>query len=405
MRAVVFDLSVPKYLAAKAFGKRVRALYDGAPSCLSFRDDLPAPRLPDADWVRLRPIAAGVCGSDVGIVYFKSAPTLSPYGSYPFVPGHEIVAQIAEVGSNVARFKEGDRVAVDPWLRCDLRGLTDCPRCAIGEYSTCETMATGPKKGMILGACSDLPGGWSENMVAHESQLFAMPDSVNDDRAVLMEPFSIAVHAVIRNLPATHERILVLGGGPIAFATVFALKEIAPDCDVTLFTWERWQTSIAEELGADRAWAPEKEDLVDRTARLTGATPLKPILGPRFLVGGFDRVFDCVGTAKSLEDAMALARSGATIVMEGAAGVLPKADMSHLWTKELRLIGTLGYAYEDFRGQRRRTFDITRELLEGSERPVEKLVTHRYPLERYRDALRANLDRNESRAVKTVLTV
>lgn len=405
MRAVVFDLSIPRYLAAKAFGKRMRSLYDGAPSGLSFRTDLPEPALPGDDWVRLRPIATGVCGSDLAVVYFKASPTLSPYGSYPFVPGHEIIAQVSEVGRGVTRIKEGDRVAVDPWLRCDLRGRTDCPRCAVGEYSTCETAGLEPKRGMILGGCKDLPGGWSESMVAHESQLFVLSDSMNDDRGALMEPFAVATHAVIRNLPAAGERVLVLGGGPIAFATVFALKEVALDTDVTLFTWESWQASVAEDVGADRAWSPTSEPLVERAARLTGATVLKPIIGPAFLAGGFDRAFDCVGTSASLSDAMGLTRSGGTIVMEGAAGMLPKADMSHLWTKELRLVGTLGYAYEDFRGERRRTFDITRELLEGSSRPVERLITHRFPLERYRDALHANLDRGKTRAIKTLLTV
>ena len=405
MRAVVFDLSIPKYIAAKALGKRIKALYDGAPSCLSFRQDMPRPALPGRDWVRLKPIATGVCGSDLGFVYFKSSPTISPYGSSPFVPGHEILARVAEVGSEVKGIKEGDRVSVDPWLRCDLRGVSDCQRCSIGEYATCETHGTGPKQGMMMGACEDLPGGWCEELVAHESQLFKLPDSMSDDCGVLMEPMAIATRAVVRNLPAENERVLVLGGGPVAFSVLFALKSVAPDSDVTLFTIEKNQAEVAESLGADRAWTPTKEPLVDRAAKLTNATPLKPELGPRFLAGGFDRVFDCVGSAASVRDAMGLARSGATVVLVGAAGILPKLDLSHLWTKELKFVGTLGYSYENYRGERRRTFDITRELLEGTHHPVDKLVTHHFPLEKYQEALRANLNRTATGAIKTVLTV
>jgi threonine dehydrogenase-like Zn-dependent dehydrogenase len=89
--------------------------------------------------------------------------------------------------------------------------------------------------------------------------------------------------------------------------------------------------------------------------------------------------------------------------MVGAAGVLPRIDLTALWTKELRLVGTLAYDHDTHAGARRRTFAITRELLEGSDRPVEALVTHRYPLERFREALRANRDRRASGALKTLL--
>jgi threonine dehydrogenase-like Zn-dependent dehydrogenase len=405
MRAVVFDLSIPKYLAAKALGGFLPMLYDGAPSCLSFRDDVARPARPGDDWLRLKPIATGVCGSDLGFVYFKSSPTISPYGSSPFVPGHEILAVVTEVGRKVSGFKEGDRVCVDPFLSCEIRGVPDCGRCEEGEYGTCERHGTGPKRGMMLGACAELPGGWCEEMLAHESQLFAVPDSVGDDRAVLMEPMAIASHAILRNRPAPGERLLVLGGGPIAFCTLVMLRELVPDADVTLFTIEKHQADIATLLGATRAWTPEGEPLVERAARLTGAAVLEPELGPSFLAGGFDRSFDCVGSATSLRDAMGLSRAGGTVVMVGAAGVLPRLDLSHLWSKELNLVGTLAYGHEDYRGRRRRTFDITRELLEGTELPVERLVTHHFGLESYQDALRANLDRSKTGAIKTVITV
>lgn len=403
MRAVVFDLSIPRFLAAKAGGRLLPALYDGAPSCISLRDDVPEPRLPGDDWVALSPRMTGVCGSDLGFVYFKSAPTLSPYGTYPFVPGHEVLADVVDVGRAVTSLREGDRVVVDPWMRCDLRGVEDCRRCAAQEYATCERAGTGPRRGMMIGACADLPGGWGERMVAHESQCFTLPSSMSDERGVLAEPFAVGVHAVLRNRPEAGEAVLILGGGAIAYAVLFALVEATPGADVTLFTLEEAQARLAEELGADRGWTPRGEPLVERAARHTGARPLTPELGPRFLAGGFDRVFDCVGSARSLGDAMGLCRAGGTVVMVGAAGILPKVDMTHLWSKELRLVGTLAYAWEEHGGARRRTFDLTRELLAGTTRPLERLLTHRFPLAQYRQALRANLDRGASGAIKTVL--
>jgi threonine dehydrogenase-like Zn-dependent dehydrogenase len=403
VRAVVFDLSIPRYVVAKAVGKMMLSLYDGDSSCLRVRNDVAEPALPSNDWVRLRPIACGLCGTDVATVYFKHPPSVSPYASFPFVPGHEVLASVADVGSGVRGVREGDRVVVDPWLNCRVRASEPCARCAGGEYQVCERTALGPMKGMILGGCADLPGGLADLMVAHESQLFPVPTYVTDGRAVLTEPLAVAVHAVLRNPPAPGERVLVIGGGPIAFCAVLSLAELDFDADVTLYTLDPTHLDKARALGAHRALCPRDGELIAVAGALTSAPRLKPVLGRDFLAGGFDRVFDCVGSAASLADAFAVTRSGGTIVMIGAAGIMPNLDLSFLWSKEIRLVGSLGYGFEERDGARRRTFDIALDILASADRPIEELVTHHFTFERVRDALRANLFREKSGALKTVL--
>ena len=403
MRAVVFDLSIAKYLAAKAAGRMVPALYDGALSCVSYREDEPSPDLPADDWVRLRPLMTGVCGSDLAMVYFKASPALTPFADRRFVPGHEVIATVEEVGRTVTQVKEGDRVAVDPILRCDLRGAPLCPRCQLGEYSTCERAGTGPRRGMMLGTSADLPGGFSEQMVAHESQLFVLPDSVSDARGALTEPLAVAVHAVMRSRPSPGDRVAVIGGGPIGLATIFALRMLVDEIEIASLVRTPGQAELATAMGADEAWTSGGEPVVERAARLTGASILEPELGPPFLAGGFDAIFDCAGNTESFGQSLALARGGASLVLLGAAGVLPKVDLTLLWYKELRLAGTLGYCYESLGGKRRRTFDITRELLTATDRPLEKLVTHRYGLHQFQTALRTCRDRKRADAVKVVI--
>ncbi|MEZ4288710.1 MAG: alcohol dehydrogenase catalytic domain-containing protein [Polyangiales bacterium] len=359
--------------------------------------------MPSDEWVRLAPDRHGRLRLRFGHGLFQRFAHAHTVRIVPFVPGHEVLARVTEVGKKVDSVREGDRVAVDPWLRCGLRGHADCNRCEVGEYNTCESNATEPRKGMMIGACADLPGGWCEEMVAHHSQLFTIPNRMSDDRAVLMEPMAVAVHAVARNLPRSGERVLILGGGAIAFSVSTALRTMARDFDLTLFTLENDQAQLAKNFGANRAWTPQDGSLVDRAAEMTGAHVLKPILGSPFLAGGFDLVFDCAGNQRSIADSMGVARSGARIVMVGAAGVQPKLDLTHLWTKELQFIGTLSYSHENFRGERRRTFDLTREILQDIPFDVESLITHRYPLHEYQSALRANLNRSESHAIKTVI--
>jgi threonine dehydrogenase-like Zn-dependent dehydrogenase len=241
-------------------------------------------------------------------------------------------------------------------------------------------------------------------MVAHASQVFRVPDSVPNEVAVLTEPLSIAVHAVMRHPPKDGDDVLVVGGGMIAFAVVWALKELCPGARVTLFTVEKYQLPIATALGADRAWSPEGGSLLTQAARATSSQVLKPVIGRPFLAGGFARVFDCVGSKASLDDALRVSRGGGTIVLVGNSGVM-SLDTTFLWNKELKVEGTVFYGTEDFRGRRARTFDATLELLASTKKPLASLVTHTFPLERYADAIAVNLDRSEHKSVKAVFQI
>jgi threonine dehydrogenase-like Zn-dependent dehydrogenase len=407
MRALVFDLSIPKYLLARTLGARVKGLHYGPGTCFTLRDDVPEPTLPSRAFARLTPTHTGLCGSDLGAVFFKSSTVLSAFASFPVVFGHEVLARVLTPPDG-AVLREGDRVVVDPFLSCAIRGADECPRCAAGHYATCERAGTGPMKGMMLGACSALPGGFSERMAAHRSQLFRVPDGVADEVAVLAEPLSVGVHAVLQNPPRGAERVLVIGGGMIAFATVWALRELFPAAHVTCLALEPHQLELATRLGAHRAVRPSGEDTVETLGRELGSAVLRPTLGRPFLASGFDRVIDCIGSQTSLDDALRVARAGATLVLVGCAGVVPSLDWTFVWSRELTIAGTLAYGWAmDPRpapAQRRRTFEITLELLTTTARPLRELVTHVLPMDRFGEALEVNLDRRGTKSIKAVLT-
>lgn len=410
MRALVFDLSLPKYALARVAGRipgaRTAGVYYGPGSCFALRE-VPAPTPPSEDFALLAPTQVGVCGSDLAAVFFKTSVALSAVASLPAVFGHEILARVLQPPRGSA-LREGDRVVVDPFLSCAIRGADDCARCAAGAYATCLRAGTGPRKGVMLGACGSLPGGFCDRMVAHAAQLFRVPDSVSDTRAVLVEPLTVAVHALLHNPPAPGARVLVVGGGPIALAAVWALAELFPSAHVTALSLEDYQLALAERLGAHHTLRPEgREDVLVRLAAETGSALLKPVLGRPWLAGGYDLVVDCVGSARSVDDALRATRPGGTVLLVGCAGEIPRLDLSFVWAKELRLVGTLAYGHATLPGAdaARRSFDITLELLQGTARPVEALVTHRLPLEAYGQALELSLDRRAHRSVKAVLTL
>jgi L-iditol 2-dehydrogenase len=412
MKALVFDLSIPKYLVARALGPKRRRLHYGPGTCFSLRD-VPVPRPPDEGWGTLAPKLVGVCGTDLATIFFKLSPALSAVSSSPAIAGHEVFAHVVAPprGARDAMGRplpEGARAVVEPFVGCAARGLTAeeaCASCKADAYATCERAGTGPRKGVILGSGAELPGGFAERTIAHGTQLFTVEDRVRSDEvAALVEPLAIAVQFVASKAPK-QGKVLVLGGGPIGLATVWALDRLRPEVEITLITLEPFQLEHARRLGADKTFTPPRGvDVLEVLARETGSSLLKPVLGRPFLSGGYDAVVDCVGLPSTLDDALRATRPRGMVVMAGCQGVVPSVDLTFVWSRELTLLGTVGYGYAPGPdGARRRTFDLTLELMQDDEDRLRPLVTHTFGIDRYGEAIDATVDRTRSRSVKVLI--
>src|SRR3989475_4545154 len=178
MLALQFHRSIPSYAIVRAAGGRP----DVATSALSLLKlgDIAEPELPGREWVSVMPILSGLCGSDLSAIGGHASLYLDPLTSYPFVPGHEVVGAL----------DDGSRVVIEPALGCKVRGVEPpCPRCAEGRPGLCYNVTEGPiEVGLQTGYCADTGGGWGEVLVAHPSQLHAVPPSMTDAAAVLIEP-------------------------------------------------------------------------------------------------------------------------------------------------------------------------------------------------------------------------
>jgi threonine dehydrogenase-like Zn-dependent dehydrogenase len=205
--------------------------------------------------------------------------------------------------------------------------------------------------------------------------------------------------------PKGKESILVIGGGVIAFVTLWALKELFPECRVAISANERYQMAIGRSLGADVALGEDgQRDLLTAAAKDLGTAELRPMVGRGFLGRGYDRVFDCIGSKESLDAALRVVGPGGTVVLVGAAGIVPGLDLTTVWTREVKLEGTVYYGWEEWRDRRLRTFALTLELLASTKRPLGALVTHKFTLDEYEQAIRVNLDRRGTSSVKAVLS-
>ncbi|MDT8368780.1 MAG: zinc-binding dehydrogenase [Longimicrobiales bacterium] len=414
MRAVTFDVSIPRYLVAKTLGRFTDAAFYGAPSGVRLTE-VSAPSLPGDRWVRIEILQCGICGSDVGNLTFASSPAMEPFGSFPAVLGHEILGRVVEVGSAVTRVEVGQRVAVDVMISCEVRGYShdaQCRSCRSGRHATCEKAGEeGPlvidgspmRPGLTQGYHASLPGGWGEETIAHETQLFPISDEIEDRRGVLTEPLSIGVHAAL-NARAAHpdEPVLVIGSGPIALGTIWAIRATGFTGEIVAQTKRKREAELARAFGATTVVKPGEEA---RDALLdTGARAYSPIMGDEvYAGGGFPLVFDCVGSGQTLSQALRYATPRGRIVMLGCAHEIPKLDLTFTWARELSITGFVGYGVERFRGTKVHTYDATLELMRESSAPLDQMVTHVYPLAEYRTALSAAGNRRRSGSIKVLL--
>jgi threonine dehydrogenase-like Zn-dependent dehydrogenase len=359
--------------------------------------------LPGADWVRLRPTMAGVCGTDMALLTGRASAVLSPFASFPAVLGHEVVGVVDEVGPGAHGFAAGERVVVDPVVGCTVRGLAHCDPCAAGHPSLCLRGAGGVfSPGLLLGFCRDLPGGWGDEMLAHASQLRHVPDAMPDEVAVLVEPFAVALHAVLADPPGPGARVLVIGGGSMGLLTLAALRLLAPDAEPTLAARHHFQAEMAERI-VPGSVADGRGGVLQAAVDRAGAVRHRPIVGGDVLTGGFSQVYDCVGSAGSLDSAFRAAGPRGRVVVVGGPAEIAHLDWTLLWTRELEVAGSYVYGREPSLPGEPHTMDAALRLLSGHPGlPIGELVTHRFALRDHRRAMATALDRGRAGALKIV---
>ena len=413
MKGVTFNVSVPHFLLAKTAGRISDSALYGLLSGVKM-SDLPDPQLPGPDWVEIEVVAGGICGSDISNLTYSASPAMEPFGSFPAVLGHEILGRVKSVGTNVSKMSQGQRVTVDPMISCTTRGYPPedpCSSCSEGLHCTCERAGEDGvtligdeplSRGLTIGYHRDLPGGWGQTVLAHESQVFPVDDALSDNAAVLLEPLSIALHAVLRTPPEGEEPAFVIGSGTIALATIWALRATGFQGPILAQAKREHEQKLARTLGATDVVAPgfeARDALID-----TGASAYMPVVGPEvYSGGGFPLIYDCVGNQGSLAQSLGFASPRGRIVVIGCVAEFKKLDLTFVWARELRIRGAVGYGLETWRGERRHTFEIAHDLLLETGAPVQNMVTHAYPLDQYRDALRAAANHRKSGAVKVVL--
>jgi threonine dehydrogenase-like Zn-dependent dehydrogenase len=395
MKALVFRHNLARE-AVSAIGGRVgkHAFVSRlAPVRIEDLDELP---LPAPDWVRVRTIFSGLCGSDVKQILLNGSRDnpLTALVSFPHVLGHEVVGR---------RVDTDERVVLNPWLSCGPRGIDPpCPACASGRYPWCRNFRSGDLPVSIhLGNCAAAFGAHAERFAAHPSQLFAIPGEVSDEAAVLADPVSVSLRSILLAPPPPGQPVLVYGSGTLAFAAIALLRHLYPDTPVWAATRPGPRAALASRLGAAAVLSSVPDRLVAQVARRVGTTPLAPWSKRDWLQDGPSVVYDTVGSTETVETSLRLLATGGTLVVSGVEP--PKRfEWTPLYFKELKVIGSNGFGIEEVGGVAKHAmqhyFDFVADGMD-----LTPVITHRFPLERWDQAVLAVKDSRHTGAVKVLL--
>ena len=271
--------------------------------------DLDEPRPARPGWVMAKTRMTGICGSEAKQVFmdFGEANTDSPLANlftFPTILGHEVVADVADVGPGVPGLEVGQRVVLNPWLSCAPRGIDPvCPSCEAGDFSLCWHFTEGPlAAGIHTGTCKDAPGGFADYFPAHHTMLFPVPDDVPDELAVFADPFAVSLHSVTRHPPPPGGRALVYGAGALGTTATAILRALYPDVEVMVVARFPTQAALARRLGATVVDPEPRQALIEQAAAWSGGV-LQPVRDglPMAHPGGIDVVYDTIGKPETFE--------------------------------------------------------------------------------------------------------
>jgi 2-desacetyl-2-hydroxyethyl bacteriochlorophyllide A dehydrogenase len=325
----------------------MRAVVVEAPNEVAYREVV-APVV-GADDVLVESREAGLCRTDIEMM--TGVFTDPRWVHFPVIPGHEWAGTVVEVGANVESIHVGDRVVCEGFLVCNR-----CRRCRSGETQWCERIEA-------LGFTR--PGGYAELVAVPERIVHRLPEHVSFDAGVLVEPASVVLRGLEKARPEPGEAVGVIGVGTLG-ALAIALLRLQSPSRIVAFGIREEELDLAQRLGATEVvlagdGAPAEAEL--------------------------DLVVETAGAPVAVELATQLCRPGGRAVLLGIAGegralTLP-SDL--LVAKDMTLIGSIAY--------RAATWSRVVGLLGGGVLDLDAIVTHRFAMSDFEEAVRLMDDR------------
>jgi len=272
--------------------------------------------MPDPQWgpddllVRIK--ASGICGSDVHGMDGSTGRRMPP-----LIMGHEAAGVIEDVGSNVVQYKPGRRVTFDSTVYCGT-----CFFCRRGDLNLCD-------RRRVLGvSCADYRqhGTFAEYVTVPRHIIYPLPDKISFEQSAMVEPCSVAFHAVTITPLSLNDTAVVVGAGIIGLLVIQTLR-ISGAGQIIAVDLEPDRLALARQLGADEGLNPNDDDAVAVIKKMTGSR-------------GADVAFDAVGLNASLKTALGILRKGGALTLIGNLKSDVELALQTVVTGEITLRGS-----------------------------------------------------------------
>lgn len=268
---------------------------------------------PTSDDVIVRVKASGICGSDVH--GFKGA---TGRRKPPIVMGHEFSGEIIAIGDNIKDYQVGDRVVVQPLLSCGI-----CESCLAGTPNICMNRS---------GLGMNLNGAFAEKVRVPQKMLYRLPSAMTWEQGAMIEPLSVAMHAVNLAPFQLMDSVIIIGAGTIGLLVILAaLMKGAGKLIVVDLNKRRLE--IARKLGADLIINSQEEDTLSIVKKYTNQA-------------GASTVIEAVGITPTAKQSLTLARNGGTVIWIGNSNPEVTINMQQIVTRELTVRGVYGFNRE-----------------------------------------------------------
>jgi L-iditol 2-dehydrogenase len=266
----------------------------------------------------------------------------------PIIMGHEASGVIEETGSSVSDWQPGDKVTFDSTEYCGV-----CWYCVRGEINLCENRKVfGVSPGDYR-----RHGAYAEYVAVPARILYRVPESVSFSHAALVEPLSVAVHAVERTPIAINDSVVVTGTGMIGLLVIQVLRAVGCG-NIIAVDIDQSKLDLACRLGADVGIKADDADLADRVRELTGGR-------------GADRSFEVVGISDTLSIALSQVRKGGSVTLVGNVSAVTDFGLQSAVTREISLYGSCGSQGE---------YPACIDLIARGKVDVGALITNEEPL-------------------------
>lgn len=349
-------------------GTKMKALVAKAPQQYSIEDVAQPEPGPYEMLCQVR--AVSICGTDAHLLNGDYPGFWPP--DYPFVPGHEWAGEIVQLGSGAESlgWQPGDRVAGTSHDACGF-----CQKCVEGQYNLCENYG---RMDLHRQYGHNFQGAFAEYVVHGAKAVFRLPDAIDFDTASLLDPASIALHTAVRGQVKPGDSVVVFGPGPVGLLAADSAAALGAGRVIVVGRGARLE--FAREMG---------HEVVDYLEQ-------DPVAVLRTATDGFglDVALDCAGVADSVRWSLAALRKGGRCAMVGIpVTAMDDVNLQELVLYEKELVGSRASA-----GEMRRVLP----LVERGRIRAEQLVTHRFALEEFDEAIETFTERRDG-AMKVVI--